>query len=350
MGGESSEHCCRGPPSFTIAPKLDAENELAGHWPATRAASLVYRQIGESPYTSRRPVCEQQRGDQGGMLAMIRRLFWGGVWLVMIGGAGVTGLRMFCNSDLATQQAITQEILDLDSFQDLVRQEILEGMKSEYVSQHDWGHQTQTEKLHVRGKWYDPHVEKTTAEVNDGLWQRFVVSPVDPAENLLTRVEQIRTTEQGMAFVLTAQAKMTGRGQFERWKKGTRVYDISGDADVTVSARIACEVAVRREPGHLVDDVILDPHVSAIDLTLVDLEVKRIGKLGRDVARELGEAMRPTIAKELVRREPKMIERANVSIHKHPEKLRFSLDRFLASGWSKFETAVAGTPRDKQPQ
>ena len=53
--------------------------------------------------------------------------------------------------------------------------------------------------------------------------------------------------------------------------------------------------------------------------------------------------MRPTTAKELARREPEMIERANASIHKHPEKLRFSLDRFLASGWSKFETAVAGT-------
>ncbi len=279
---------------------------------------------------------------------MIRRLFWAAVWLVIIGGAGVTGLRMLSNSDVATRQTIAQEILDLDSFQNLVRQEILDGMKPEYVSQHDWGKQTEEQQVRVRGKWFAPHLEKTNKEVNDGLWQRFVVSPVDPADNLLTHVEQIRATEQGIAFVLVAQAKMTGRGQFERWKKGIRVYDISADADVTVSARIECEVAVHREPGHLVDDVVLDPQVTAIDLTLVNLEVKRIGKLGHDIARELGDAVRPSIAQELVRREPKMIERANASIHKHPEKLRFSLDRFLASGWSKFETAVAGSPRTQQ--
>ena len=107
-------------------------------------------------------------------------------------------------------------------------------------------------------------------------------------------------------------------------------------------------MAIRREPGHLVDDVVLDPQVTAIDLELVDLDLKRIGKLGRDVSRELGDALRPTIAKELVRREPHIVERANVSIHQHPEKLRFSLDRFLASGWSKFETAVAGSPPKQQ--
>ena len=78
---------------------------------------------------------------------MIRRLFWAAVWLVIIGGAGVTGLRMLSNSDVATQQTIAQEILDLDSFQNLVRQEILDGMKPEYVSQHHWGQQTEEQQV-----------------------------------------------------------------------------------------------------------------------------------------------------------------------------------------------------------
>jgi hypothetical protein len=266
------------------------------------------------------------------------------VWLVILGGAGVVGLQTLCNSDVATRQSIAQEILDLDSFQDLVRQEILDGLKPDYQSQHDWGHQTQVEETHVKGKWFQPRLEKKTEQVNDGLWQRFIVSPVDPTENLLTHVESIEATDAGFHFVLTAQCKMTGRGQFERWKKGVRLFDISADADVTALARIHCDVAIRREPGHLVDDVILDPNVTAIDLELVDLELKRVGKLGRDVAREMGTALKPTIAKEMVRREPHIVEKANVSIHKHPEKLRFSVDRFLASGWSKFETAVAGAP------
>jgi hypothetical protein len=275
---------------------------------------------------------------------MIRRLLCAVVGLFLIAALAVAGLVVFWPRDAVTQQAIVQEILDLDSFQDLVRQEILDGLKSEYQSQHHWGQQTEKKEMTVRGKWFEPRLEKTDKEVNDGLWQRFVTTLVEPDQNLQTRVEEIRTTADGVAFSLLAQAKVSGRGQFERWRKGIKLFDVSTDADATVKAHIECVVAIRREPGRLVDDVVLDPQVTAIELELLDLDLKRIGKLGHDVSRELGDALRPTIADELVRREPKIVERANVSLHRHPERLRFSLDRFLASGWSKFENKIAGVP------
>jgi hypothetical protein len=275
---------------------------------------------------------------------MIRRLFSAVLYLLAFAALAVVGLKVFWPHDAATQQAMVQQILDLDSFQDLVREEILAGLKSEYQSQHHWGQQTERKEVAVRGKWFEPRLEKKTKEVNDGLWQRFVTTLVEPDQNLQTRVEQVRTTADGVAITLLAQAKVSGRGEFERWRKGTKLFDVSTDAAATVKAHIECQVAIRREPGHLVDDVVLDPHVTAIELELIDLDLKRIGKLGHDVSRELGDALRPTIAKELVQREPKIVERANVSIHRHPERLRFSLDRFLASGWSKFESKIAQGP------
>ena len=260
--------------------------------------------------------------------------------LFVVAALAVVGLWAFWPRDAATQQAMVQEILDLDSFQDLVRQEILEGLKSEYQSQHHWGQQTEKKEVKVRGKWFDPRLEKTTKEVNDGLWQRFVTTVVEPdrefADPGRANPHHAPTAWRFRSFV---QAKVSGRGQFERWKKGVRLFDVSTDADATVKAHIECQVAIRREPGQLVDDVVLDPQVTAIELELVDLDLKRIGKLGHDVSRELGDALRPTIAEELVRREPQIVERANVSLHRHPERLRFSLDRFLASGWSKIENA-----------
>jgi hypothetical protein len=279
---------------------------------------------------------------------MIRRLLSAVFCLLAIALLAVAGAFVFWPRDAATQQAMVQEILELDSFQDLVRQEILDGLKSEYQSQHRWGQQTESKEVKVRGKWFEPHLEKTTKEVNDGLWQRFVTTVVEPDQNLKTHVEQIRATPDGVAFSLAAQAKVSGRGQFERWRKGIQLFDVSTDADATVKAHIQCAVAIRREPGRLVDDVLLDPQVTAIELELIDLDLKRIGKLGHDVSRELGDALRPTIADELVRREPQIVERANVSLHRHPERLRFSLDRFLASGWSKFEREIAQGSADTQ--
>ncbi|HTU24778.1 MAG TPA: hypothetical protein VMF30_05245 [Pirellulales bacterium] len=272
---------------------------------------------------------------------MVRHLITAVCWLLALAALAVVGVVVWFPRDTATQQAMVQKILDLDSFQNLVREEILDGLKSEYHSQHHWGQQREAHEVRVKGKWFQPHLEHTTKEVNDGLWQRFVTTLVEPQENLETRLEAVQTTADGVAFTLWVQARVRGQGQFERWKQGVKLFDVSTDADATVNARIQCSVAIHREPGSVVDDVVLDPEVPAIDLELTDPDLKRIGKLGHDVSHELGEALRPTIAQELVRREPKIVERANVSIHRHPERLRFSFDRFLASGWSKIEGKLA---------
>ncbi len=256
------------------------------------------------------------------------------------------GLQNLVPPDTAGQVALAQNLLDVDAFQQLIRQVVLEGLKPEYDSQHNWGHQTDaTTGVKLRGKWFAPRLEKTKKAENDGLWQRFVVTLVEPQQNLRTRLERVDATPDGrLRFELLVEAHLAGTGQFERWKDGVKLFDLSAESDSTVSARIECELGIRREPGTLADDVVLDPRVTTIDLQLVDLDVRRVGKLGHDVSRELGQAMRPTIAHELERRGPKLVAKANASIDKHRDRLRFSPDQFLASSWSKFETAVAGAP------
>ncbi len=254
--------------------------------------------------------------------------------------------------DTAGQVALAQDLLDLDGFQELIRQVVLEELKPEYTSQHDWGRQTEvTSGVKLRGKWFAPRLEKSKKTENDGLWQRFVVTLVEPDENLQMRVEQVRAAADGrVALSLSVQARLSGKGQFERWRRGVKLFDVSAESESTVLARVECELGIRREPGTLIDDIVLDPVVTAIQLELVDLDLRRVGKLGHDVSRELGSALRPTIAHELQRREPKIVAKANASIDKRRDHLRFSPEQFLASGWSKFETALAGVPADDKRQ
>jgi hypothetical protein len=260
--------------------------------------------------------------------------------------AAARALQDLVPGDTAGQVALAQNLLDLDSFQELIRQVVLEQLKPEYTSQHNWGRQSKvTSGVAVRGKWFAPHLEKKTKNENDGLWQRFTVTLVEPDKNLHTRLDQVTQAADGrMAMVMLVEARLTGKGQFERWKDGAKLLVVSAEADSTVTARVECEVGIRREPGTLVDDIVLDPRVTAIQLQVVDLDLHRVGKLGHDISRELGEALRPTIARELERREPKIVAKANASIDKRRARLRFSPDEFIASGWSKFETAIAGAP------
>ena len=125
--------------------------------------------------------------------------------------------------DTSGQVALAQNLLDLDSFQELIRQVVLEELKPEYTSQHDWGQQRQvTEGVKLHGKSFAPRLEKTKKSKNDGLWQRFVVTLVQPDQNLHTRLERVTQTPDGrVSATLLVEARLSGKGQFERWERGS---------------------------------------------------------------------------------------------------------------------------------
>ena len=122
------------------------------------------------------------------------------------------------------------------------------------------------------------------------------------------------------------------------------MLNTSAVGDMIVEARLDCDVAIRLVPGKLVSDVVLDPRVTAVDLRLVDLDLRRVGILGHDVAHELGDSLTPILAKELDEREAKIVAKANAAIEKRRDRLHFSLEQFLKSGWSKLQTTIAKAP------
>ena len=275
---------------------------------------------------------------------MFRRLLYFGMASFLLLACGAMALVIMVPSDPEQQAALARSLLDLDEFQTLVRIGVLDGLKQEYVDQHHWGQQAEARpRVELRGNLLHPRLEKTDEAVNDGLWQRFVITLVDPADNLQTRVEDVTATPDGrFAFSFWMRARVQGQGQFQRWAKGVRLLDTSGDFAADTALRVHCALGVRREPAALVDDVVLDPQVTNIEIQLLDLDLERIGRVGHDVSRELGNLLKPAIEREIAHREPHFVDKANQSIHRHPERLRISVDTFLASGWAKLQASVAG--------
>lgn len=282
------------------------------------------------------------------------RRTWSSHWLV-IGllaalGAWIGALQL-APFVLAAEPAADGQ-LDMAPFQQLVRSVIVHELKDKYEDKHNWGHTTQVERLRVKGKWFEPRVEKHQVEVNDGLWQRAVITLVEPEKNLRTRLTQEPAPAPGVsAFVLQLGAKLSGEAHIERWRKGIKMLNTSVLFDADVRARIHCRLSIRREPGKLIDDVVLDPRVTAVELELVDFELNKLGVLGRDVARELSDPLKPLIARELERRQGKIVEKANAAIDKQRSKLRFSASDFLTSEWSKLSAKLSGSePSEAKPK
>ena len=184
-------------------------------------------------------------------------------------------------------------------------------------------------------------MEKRTRPVNDGLWQRYVVTLVEPERQLHVGLDKLRLTEQGrIAFALRLSAKLRGEAHIERWEQGIKLLGISAQGDATVAATIDCDVGFGFEPGKLASDVLLDPRVTAINLELVDLDVHRISKLGGKAAHELGDSFTPMVARQLKRREAKLAAKANASIAKHRDRLRLPVNMFIASGWARVQSLL----------
>ena len=225
---------------------------------------------------------------------------------------------------------------------DAIRQAIIAELKGKYEDDKHWGHTTQAlRRMRLRGNISNLHWETRTKAVNDGLWKRYVVTVVEPEQQLHVGLDRLHMTDQGrLAFVLRLSARLRGEAQIERWQQGIKLMGTSAAGEAVISATVDCDVGIRFEGGNLASDVLLDPHVAAIHLDLVDLDVHRLGKLGGKAAHELGDSFTPTVERQLRRREGKLAEKANAAITKNRDHLRLPVDRFLTTGWGKIQSLL----------
>ncbi|HEX4143260.1 MAG TPA: hypothetical protein VHY91_06900 [Pirellulales bacterium] len=259
---------------------------------------------------------------------------------------------------LAPERSVGDDEPEAPAFEDeplssAIRQAILDELKDKYEDKKNWGHTTEALRgVKIRGQGLKLRLEKRTKPVNDGLWQRYVVTVVEPERQLHVRLDKLRLTDQGrIAFALRLSAKLRGEAHIERWERGVKLLGTSAQGDATVAATIACDVGIRFDPGKVASDVLLDPHVSAISLDLIDLDVHRISKLGGKAAHELGDSFTPMVARQLKRREAKLAAKANASIAKHSDRLRLPVNAFITSGWARLQSLLpAVAPASSAPE
>jgi len=226
---------------------------------------------------------------------------------------------------------------DEEPLSSAIRQAIIAELKDKYQDERHWGQTTKVlSSVRLRGRGAGLHWETHTKEVNDGTWKRYVVTVVEPERQMHVKLDNLRKTDDGrLGFTLRLVARLHGEAQIEQWQRGVKLFGTSAAGDAVLAATIDCDVGLRLEPGKLANDVLLDPHVAAIHLELVDLDVRRISRIEGKLAHEVGDSFTPMVERQLERRETKLVEKANASIAKHRDRLRLPIDEFLTSGWSK---------------
>lgn len=213
---------------------------------------------------------------------------------------------------------------------------IAEAIPREFNGSKDWGKTTQiTSGVHSYGNFFKFDMHRETREVNDGVWKKYQLDLVDPDKNLSVQIENLRALDSGKyALTFFVAARVHGWARAVVYEHGVHMISLEAEGDTSIRLWLDMEVGVEAVPSSLlVPGAQLQPTVTGAQLKFDDFKLTRISDVKGVIANDLGGLLRHGLEKELTG--PKLAEKLNRSLQKHPEKLRLSPDMLLGASKTK---------------
>jgi hypothetical protein len=229
-----------------------------------------------------------------------------------------------------------------DSLDQLVKRLIVEHAPRSYEKYDGWGRTVEiTSGLDVRRDGLQIRTHRRHRQVYHGTWKHYAFRVQEPERDLQVRIERrANAANGGLQFDVTVTARVRASGRLRKWNHGVHLGSISGDADAVVQMHLRCQLGVELETTRFPPDVLLRPHVHQADLTLLDLDVRRISALRGELAEELGRGLRHAAQQKLDESEPKLVEKMNAKFAEHRDDFRLSLVDWAAAQFSDKKPAV----------
>ena len=173
-------------------------------------------------------------------------------------------------------------------------------------------------------------------EANHGTWKRYNAWLIDPDQQFDLRIENIREAEKGrIAFEIAIDAKLGLFARLSEWQHGVQLISVSTDAEAVVQLRMTCEASMKLDFEQFVPDLVVEPEITAADLTLMHFDLQRVSNLQGPGVEQLGRSLRDVLQDEINHRRPRLVAQANRQIERNRDKLRFSIRNLAGDGWEK---------------
>ena len=207
-----------------------------------------------------------------------------------------------------------------------LRAVLLTAIPDKYEDRKHWGKTTKVfDGFKVRQHGFDVNVSKRTKLVNHGSWYMYQVQLLDPQRNLQLAIDHIESPSPGKySFDLHVTTKMRCVARFEQWVLGVKGLNFPVILEAVVQLDAQCELTIRteRREKSFFPDVILEPSLQRVRLTLRDLDTRQVGEIRGDLAEEMGNGSRRFVRDLLHQQEPKVVKKANAAIAKKRDALR----------------------------
>lgn len=231
----------------------------------------------------------------------------------------------------------------LDSFtptgesQALITDIVRDNIPHEYEKSKHWGNtkevfagwkvEREGLKIETRRRW---------KQVNDGTWQRYKISLIEPDKNFDVYVEKIQSLGNNqVAMTILVTAKLEAVGRSTHYESGVQMYSIGAEIDIDVRLRADVVLTLGLLPATFPPMITVKPEIKSADLELTRFKIRKVGALEGPVIRSLSSTVREIVEDKLADNRQNLIDKLNKSIVKKQDKLRFSLQDFLKTKWGK---------------
>jgi hypothetical protein len=221
---------------------------------------------------------------------------------------------------------------DVPTWSQLARAILLTAIPDKYVDKKHWGMTREIfDGLHVEQRGLNIRVSERRRKVNHGSWYMFTVRFPQPEQNVKLVIDQVQSHGPGkFSFAIhVAMKNIRLHGQFEQWILGVKGpnFDFESDVEVHMHAVVQLAIHTERKPGSLLPDLVLDPSIRSIRLDLVDVNTRRIGRVGGGIAEELGDSSRKLFEDLIHSQEGRVLKKANEAIQKKRDSLRLPVSK-----------------------
>lgn len=201
-----------------------------------------------------------------------------------------------------------------------------------YEANPNWGTQSDSRRLHWRGKLRDLHLDVMHEPRNEGVWRKIHVSAVTPNDTLVLDLRRLQPKEGGgLEFQVFVALDVEFDIVQQRWVSGIKLLDASARGRARARITVDCEASSRLDSSKLLPELVVELKVTKADLGYDNFKLDHIAGLGGEAAQIIGEAGPALIRQWKPSIERDLLAKANAAIVKAGEhkEVRLGLSKLL---------------------
>ncbi len=163
--------------------------------------------------------------------------------------------------------------------QTLITDIVRDNIPHEYEKSKHWGNTKEVfAGWHVEREGFKIETRRRFKQVNDGTWQRYKISLIDPNQHFDVRVEKIQELGNNqIAMTILVTAKLEAVGRSTHYESGVQMYSVGAEIDIDVRLRADVILTLGLIPTTFPPMITAKPEIKTADLELTRFKIRKVG-------------------------------------------------------------------------